>query len=149
MRFCWISVGQGFGSPMLPHRVHVRYRQCFTPFSDTFHIRTSLRLLSGHNPLKGRLKGFRPVQNSFSQTASLFRRRHWGEPQSLRLEIARWASPGESEPYVCLAALFGVTSPGKRPPRKSRFGDHRLRGSRHTNAPRLQTYPLNPGVLGF
>src|ERR1019366_1691335 len=51
----------------------------------------------------------------------------------------------ESEPYVCLAALFRVTSPGKRnAPRRSRFGEHRLRSSRHTNSPWSQTYPLNP-----
>ena len=101
---------------MPPHIVHVRYRQCFTPFCDTFHIRTWPRLLSGHNPLKGRLKGARPVQNSSSQTATLLVRSHRGGPQILWLEIASWTSPSESEPYACFAALFGVTSPGKRPP---------------------------------
>ena len=101
---------------MLPHLLHVRCRQCFLAFCDTFHIRTWPRLLSGHNPLKGRLKGARPVQNSSSLTATLLVRSHRGGPQILWLEIASWTSPSESEPYACFAALFGVTSRGKRPP---------------------------------
>lgn len=104
------------GPPMPPHLLHVRCRQCFPTFCGSFHVRTWPQLLSGHNPLKGRLKGARPVQNSSSQTASLFVRRHRGGPQILRLEIASWTSPSESEPYACLAALFRVTSPGKRNP---------------------------------
>ena len=115
------------GPPMPLHLLHARCRQCFPTFCGSFHVRTWPQLLSGHNPLKGRLKGDRPVQNSSSQTASLFVRRDRGDPQILRLEIASWTSPSESEPYVCLAALFRVTSPGKRPLRRSRFGDHRLR----------------------
>src|ERR1035441_9265109 len=130
---------------MPPHLLHMRCRQCFPTFCGTFHVRTWPQLLSGHNPLKGRLKGARPAQNSSPQTASLFVRRHRGGPQILRLEIASWTSTSESEPYVCLAALFRVTSPGKRnAPRRSRFGEHRLRSSRHTNSPWSQTYPLNP-----
>src|ERR1019366_497993 len=104
------------GPPMPPHLLHVRCRQCFPTFCGSFHVRTWPQLLSGHNLLKGRLKGARPVQNSSSQTANLFVRRHRGGSQILRLEIASWTSPSESEPYVCLAALFRVTSPGKRPP---------------------------------
>jgi hypothetical protein len=76
------------GPPMSPHIVHVHYRQCFPTFCGSFHVRTWPRLLSGHSPLKGWLKGARPAQNSFSQTASLFVRRHRGGPQILRLEIA-------------------------------------------------------------
>jgi hypothetical protein len=139
---CW-------GPPMLPHLLHVRCRQCFLAFCDTFHIRTWPRLLSGHNPLKGRLKGARPVQNSSSLTATLLVRSHRGGPQILWLEIASWTSPSESEPYACFAALFGVTSPGKRPPRRSRSSDHRLRSSRHTNGPWAQTYPQNPEAPRF
>ena len=130
---------------MPPHLLHMRCRQCFPTFCGTFHVRTWPQLLSGHNPLKGRLKGARPAQNSSSQTASLFVRRHRGGPQILRLEIASWTSTSESEPYVCLAALFRVTSPGKRnAPRRSRFGEHHLRSSRHTNSPWSQTYPPKP-----
>src|ERR1022692_4251143 len=44
------------GPPMLPHLLHVRCRQCFPTFCGSFHVRTWPQLLSGHNPLKGRLK---------------------------------------------------------------------------------------------
>src|ERR1022692_990073 len=81
------------GPPLPPHLLHMRCRQCFPTFCGTFHVRTWPQLLSGHNPLKGRLKGARPAQNSSSQTASLFVRRHRGGPQILRLEIASGGHP--------------------------------------------------------
>src|ERR1017187_10643562 len=81
------------GPPMPPHLLHVRCRQCFLAFCDTFHVRTWPQLLSGHNPLKGRLKGARPVQNSSSQTATLLVRSHRGGPQILWLEIASGGHP--------------------------------------------------------
>ena len=44
------------GPPMPSHLLHVRCRQCFPTFCGSFHVRTWPQLLSGHNPLKGRLK---------------------------------------------------------------------------------------------
>src|ERR1700731_4746228 len=55
--------------PPVPERlVHARYCQCFTPFCDTFHIRTWPRLLSGIRPLiKGWLKRACTAQVSSSR----------------------------------------------------------------------------------
>src|ERR1017187_7318644 len=44
------------GPPMPPHLLHMRCRQCFLTFCGNFHVRTWPQLLSGYNPLKGRLK---------------------------------------------------------------------------------------------
>src|ERR1039458_1635050 len=102
------------GPPMPPHLLHVRCRQCFPTFCGSFHVRTWPQLLSGHNLLKGRLKGARPVQNSSSQTATLLVRSHRGGPQILWLEIASGGHPPVNQSLTSASQHSSEEAPHER-----------------------------------
>ena len=60
--------GRRVGPPMPPYPTHLRYRQCFLAFYDTFHVRTRRDFFLRTIPLRGRFMRARPVQNSLPRS---------------------------------------------------------------------------------
>jgi hypothetical protein len=125
----WVFVGflpdSLLGPPMPWHLVHVRCRQCLTAFCGSFVVRLWPQVVSGHGPLKGRLKGARPVQTGLPKNASLFVRGIGNTHRASSFEIASSASPrtspSELKPYDLPPSDLEVDFSKERIPGRSRF----------------------------
>jgi hypothetical protein len=134
---------------MPPYLVHLRYRQCFRAFYDTFHVRTATISFCAQFAKRSAHGGLARYKTASPNRELLCPRglRKSADPPA-RYRIGEHP-PSNQSPTSAFQG-FCRNLPGKRNgPRGSRIGHHRLQSSRHTHRPWLQTHPLNPAASGF
>ena len=134
---------------MPPYLVHLRYRQCFQAFSDTFHAQTCCDFFLSPNSLKSWLGGLARYKTASPNRELVCPKgsRKSADPP-VRVRIGE--HPPSNQSLTSASQGFCRNLPGKRNgPRGSRIGHHRLRSSRYTHGPWSQTHPQNPEAPRF
>jgi hypothetical protein len=109
---------------MPPHLVHVRCRQCFPAFRDTFHVRTWPRLLSGHSPLIRLAKRGSPCTEQLFPNREPVCPKASGRPADPPVRDRIGGHPPVNQSLTSASELFRTTSPGKKnAPERSPFGE--------------------------